>query len=158
MKYYKHTNKRIVQRGANGRFQKSTLKNTFGITANTERLICGACGYGKKDHFFPLIDTGFCPKCDKQEGHIPLREYLDSLVGFEFWYIADFWEEFHAVLVTVMAVSSARKISLVFEIEPGELHEYEITDSTEFYADKAEAEREAAHRNALTIAGRGEYA
>ena len=85
-------------------------------------------------------------------------KYLDGLVGLEFWYVTDFWEELHAVPATVKAVSSARKISLAFEIEPGELHKYEITDPTELYTDRAEAVKEAAHRNALTIAGRGEYA
>ena len=156
MSHYKHKNGRIVPRGKNGRFQKATLQNTFGITANGERLICGKCGHGKKEMFFPVLADGECPKCDNQEGHIPLKQYLDGLVGLDLWYITDFWEEFHAVPVKVKEISATRKITLIMELEAGETQEYVVDDATELYTDRAEAGKEATRRNTQAIADKSD--
>ena len=93
MSFYKHPNGRITERGKNGRFVKITLAS-FGITANAERLICGKCGHGKRGVFFPIINTGHCPKCENQDGHIPFKDYLEDLIGCEFWFVTDYWETF----------------------------------------------------------------
>ena len=151
MQYYKHSNKRLVPRGRNGRFQKATILNNFGIIANVERLICGKCGHGKKDHFFPVVISGECPKCANTEGHIPLMQHLKDLVGGQFWYVMEFWEEYQAIAVTVASVSDKRVITIEFFAEYDYLGNYKITDPTELYTDKVEAMREAAHRNALAI-------
>lgn len=73
MRNSRYSSGRAVIRSGNGRFAKATFKNVFGIEANTQPLICGNCGYGKKGEFIPLLSTGYCPICGNQEGHTPLN-------------------------------------------------------------------------------------
>ena len=117
----------------------------FGIKANTERLVCGVCGHGKKGDFFPLIDSGQCPKCDNERRHVPLKQYLDSLIGLKMWHVAEFTlngDVCQVLPVTIKAISANRNIILTYEFDG--VHEYKTNDPTELYEDRAEAEREAA--------------
>lgn len=70
----KYKNGRSMIRGAGGKFIKPTLSNMFGIDANTEPLVCGKCGYGNSGEWFPVLITGYCPKCGNQEGHYPYKK------------------------------------------------------------------------------------
>jgi hypothetical protein len=83
MKSYKHANGRIQAQSGNGRLRAFALGD-FGITANAERLICGKCGHGKRGDFFPILPDGECPKCDNTAGHIPLKQWLNDLIGAGF--------------------------------------------------------------------------
>ena len=72
MRYYKHSNGRLVPRKKNGRFQKATI-NMFGINDSElamKPMICGNCGYGKDTKWIPILKTGICPKCENTENHI----------------------------------------------------------------------------------------
>lgn len=68
MKPYKHSNGRIMYRDHGGRFRNPTLKD-FGIDVNIVPMICGKCGYGKDEDWYPLVKTGYCPMCNNEEGH-----------------------------------------------------------------------------------------
>ncbi len=143
MKGYKHSNGRITARGSDGRFKKATFSDAFGIQPNIERLICGKCGHGKKGDFIPLIETGYCPLCNNQEGHIKHKDYAHGLIGLQFWFITDIWEAFCAVPVTVKSVSDKGKITLEWQDDIEScLGEYQIIDLTQLYETRAEAERE----------------
>ncbi len=62
---YKTASKRIIQRQSNGKFRKTTLAD-FGISENSGYRYCPDCGYGKKDKWFPIVDTAICPNCSKE--------------------------------------------------------------------------------------------
>lgn len=70
----KYSNGRSMIRKANGRFTKPTLANMFGIEANSEPLVCGKCGYGSDGSWYPVLSTGYCPKCGNQAGHYPYKK------------------------------------------------------------------------------------
>ena len=132
----------------------------FGIPINIQALVCRKCRHGEDGSYIPLTVTARCPKCNSQKGHMLYSEFLNSLVGQEFWYVADIWEEFCPILVTVASISATKRkmLRLCWELGSGALREYVIDDPTELFADRAEALIEAAHRNALAIEGRNEYA
>ncbi len=70
----KYKNGRSMIRDVKGRFTKPTLSNMFGIQPNTEPLVCGKCGYGSDGGWFPVLPTGYCPKCGNQEGNYPYEK------------------------------------------------------------------------------------
>lgn len=78
MQGYKHQNGRFTARGAGGRFKKTSFEDLFGVTANTEPLICGKCGYGGNGEFIPILKSGYCPICNNQEGHTPLKRIKEG--------------------------------------------------------------------------------
>ncbi len=69
MRHYKHSNGRVVMRDSRGRFRNPTFAELFGCEANTDALICGKCGYGEDENWFPLVRTGICPECGNEENH-----------------------------------------------------------------------------------------
>ena len=69
MRYYKAPNKRIIMRGASGRFRKATLED-IGIPRDLIQdgsAVCANCGYGENEYWHPILKTGTCTKCGSQE-------------------------------------------------------------------------------------------
>ena len=66
---YKNRAKGIQFRQGNGRFRKANLQD-FGIPQSSLQdgsAICANCGYGKEELWYPVLKTGYCPKCKCQE-------------------------------------------------------------------------------------------
>ena len=119
---------------------------TFGIVTNTERLVCGECGHGRGTRFFPLRISATCPNCGNEDEHMPLKQYLDGLIGRSIWHVTDVWERFTAMPVIVIGITADRKIILSCNLVDEEF-QYEIPNAQDLYENKDEAMQEALRRN-----------
>jgi len=72
MGFYRHSTGRLITRGSNGQFRKTTFQD-LGINSDLKQRICGKCGYGKDGKWIPLLPNGYCPICKNQEGHIEYK-------------------------------------------------------------------------------------
>jgi hypothetical protein len=41
----------------------------FGLDANVDPLVCGACQYGEREDWRPTMKKSQCPACGNREGH-----------------------------------------------------------------------------------------
>lgn len=65
---YKHSNGRIMARNFNGTFRNFKLSD-FGLSSNTQYMVCNKCGYGDNEKWMPILRTGKCPQCNNQTGN-----------------------------------------------------------------------------------------
>ena len=113
-------------------------KTLCGIIPNAERMICGKCGHGKKGDFFPLAATDPCPKCDNQRRHIALKQYLDSLMGREFWQVVEIEGSQYAIPIKVTSVLPGRDMVAEWDMwDAISRFGYEIDENITFHVDAA---------------------
>jgi predicted Zn-ribbon and HTH transcriptional regulator len=57
-------------RTAGGRWRKTTLSD-LGVNQSEvnpgKRMVCKHCGYGTSEIWYPIMLTGYCPKCEGTE-------------------------------------------------------------------------------------------
>ena len=69
-----------------------------------------------------------------------------------YWFITDFWEELHAIPVTIKSRGKKGGGVVVWNLGDGITQEYKLSHLAALHQTKAAAELEAAHMNALKIA------
>jgi hypothetical protein len=78
---YKSSSGRIIPRRSSGQFRRTTLQD-FGIPQSElsdGNMICASCGYGEgAEKWYPILKTGYCPKCHSQEKKSAAPRTADS--------------------------------------------------------------------------------
>jgi len=123
----------------------------FGKKIAPQRMICGACSHGKRGDFYPLEAAEPCPICSNERRHTPLSQHLEALVGQSMWLVTDHNEKYIVIPVVVKRITG-REVVMALDIpsvdgEIAESFDYYTAYASEVYADRADAEKEAAHRN-----------
>ncbi len=69
VKFYRHSNGRVVKRSNDGRFSKFTMGDLFSedVSSRNSRAICRSCLYGVNEEWRPLLKSGVCPRCSSSE-------------------------------------------------------------------------------------------